>query len=219
MTLLDYGRHHRTVQRTFGPAAPQRGHLARRASMRPMQETTGTGDVVTRDVPPEWVDAVSEAIPVAPDAAVIFLPEGFDNGVAVFPAGLAHIVKELRAEGVDAAFLPGRNGTKTFVSRYSAEDASVISGIVLNVLSGGIWDAIKVSFQLLRLHLVERRNSGGSHLTTFRMGISRKPDGTEIMWQEFSGPSEAAVLAHAENATRMYLAGMGLPPGEPADKP
>jgi hypothetical protein len=114
-----------------------------------------------------------------------------------------YVVKELKANGIDATFLIGQHG-KTFRSRYSADETGVIVGIFLNVLSGGIWDAVKTTFALLRLRANARKISDGSDRATFRIGMDRSPDGTESVWQEFSGPPEAT-LAHAEAATLAYL--------------
>jgi hypothetical protein len=168
-----------------------------------VHETRSEPDVVSCNVPDEWVGAVSAALSATPTSAVMLLPETFDAGVAIYPAELLLVVKELRADGVNAAFLAGKEG-KTFRSRYSADGAGVVVGILLNVLGSGIWDAMKTTFRFLRLRVAEQRNSGNTDRTTFRMGISRSADGTDVMWQEMSGPAEA-VLAHAEAMTTAYL--------------
>ncbi|PWU49869.1 hypothetical protein DLJ47_25360 [Micromonospora sp. S4605] len=149
----------------------------------------------------------------SPDAAVVVLPEFFERGIAVFPAYLTPVVKTLRADGIGASFLNGERG-RTFRSTFSAEPAAIFVGIMLNMLSNGLYDAVKVTFQLLRLRLAEMRNPAGADTTTLRMALPRNADGTGLLWQEIIGPSDK-VLAYAEAAARRHLSAAGTSAPKP----
>lgn len=169
-----------------------------------MYQMPGVADVVVRDVPQPWIDDVSRAVAsTSPGSAVIVLPEFFERGVAVFPAYLVPVVKSLRADGVEASFLNGEQG-KTFRSTFSAETTAVFIGIIINVLSNGIYDSIRFTFQLLQLRLSETLGSTAKDNATFRMAIPGNAEGTGPLWQEIIGPSDK-VIAYARTVAERHL--------------
>ncbi len=79
----------------------------------------------------------------------------------------------MRSEGVDAAFLDAPKG-RAFRSKFSADATPVVIGILLSVLSNGIYDLLKVSFALLRAEAKKTPRINGNpsnpHLRIIRRG-------------------------------------------------
>ncbi|HLX88891.1 MAG TPA: hypothetical protein VKR22_10620, partial [Acidimicrobiales bacterium] len=77
--------------------------------------------------------------------SVIVLPSRVVEGQPVYAASSDALVKQLRAAGVDVAFLDPPE-QRTFEMKKSAELALLV-GYVLGIASSASWDAIKTLFR------------------------------------------------------------------------
>ncbi|MDP9798752.1 hypothetical protein J2S43_007264 [Catenuloplanes nepalensis] len=156
--------------------------------------------VKTGNLPAEWLNGVSSALSDnRPPAALVFLPEHIEEQRAIYPSELTYVVKNMRSEGVDAAFLDAPKG-RAFRSKFSADATPVVIGILLSVLSNGIYDLLKVSFALLRAEAKKRPGS----TATLRTLIYESSEGAPVFSQEFTGPEQDA-LALAEKQIEAFL--------------
>lgn len=144
----------------------------------------------TGNLPAEWLNGVSSALSDnRPPAALVFLPEHIEEQRAIYPSELTYVVKNMRSEGVDAAFLDAPKG-RAFRSKFSADATPVVIGILLSVLSNGIYDLLKVSFALLR---AEAKKNAQDQRQPFEPSSTNHPKGRPSFFRKNS-PDRSRML-------------------------
>lgn len=114
--------------------------------------------------------------------ALVVLPIRRDNaGRGIYPDAATFLVKELRGEGVDAAFLDDAPHRLFLVQKSAALD--LLSQIVIGVASSAAWDGLKLLFS--------KRPPKGP-LTVTYLDLSREGHRRQFT---ATGPSDAVLQA------------------------
>lgn len=132
----------------------------------------------------EAVELPAQDVERARDAAhaVVVLPRSrADDGRGVYGEATLFLVKELRAEGIDADYLDPTED-RLFEVKKSALVAALVT-IALGIASAGAWDAIKA--------LLRREGADRSEMEVTYTDL--RPDGTGRTWR---------VRGHGEDVIR-----------------
>jgi hypothetical protein len=117
---------------------------------------------------------------------VVVLPSAVrDDGLGLYDDSLIDLVKELKAEGVDAAYAHTRDqrswtGKKSFTF--------VAGSIAIGIVSSAGWEGIRL--------LLLRQKPRSS--LTMKLARAKAPDGTQWDWYELTGTGQEIATMMAE---------------------
>lgn len=160
-----------------------------------------TSSPVVGPVDQQWLDQVSPWLNAGDLPAITVLPRRIMKGKAVYGDDIGPLVKGLRSEGFDAAFL--NTPDQAFDSRYSTVSDILIS-FVINIGSTGAWEASKFLLNKIRHQARDMKSSRIDPQCKMTLGLVKYPVGSSVMWQEISGPAED-VLDFAASIARNYI--------------
>jgi len=98
------------------------------------------------EIPAEIGNLLYERLAIAEPGQVFLIPRSIEDGVAIYQDSHIYAAKELRASGVDAAFL-AESEDRTFVSEFSHD---IVYAIAIGVASNVSWDAAKAFWAYVR---------------------------------------------------------------------
>ena len=98
------------------------------------------------EIPAEVEDMLSQRLAIAEPGQVFLIPRSIEDGVAIYQDSHIYAAKELRASGVDAAFL-AESEDRTFVSEFSHD---IVYAIAIGIASNVSWDAAKAFWAYVR---------------------------------------------------------------------
>jgi hypothetical protein len=151
----------------------------------------------------EWLDQLSPWLNGGDPFAIKVLPRRITNGKAIYGDDVGPLVKWLRSEGFNVAFLDTPD--QTFESQYDAV-SNILLSVLVNIGSNGAWDGFKSLLDKIWHRARDMKSSGIDPQCKMYLGLVKYPDGSSLMWQEISGPAEE-VLNFAKSITRDYIAG------------
>ena len=151
----------------------------------------------------EWLDQLSPWLNGGDPSAITVLPRRITNGKAIYGDDVGPLVKWLRSEGFNVAFL--ETPDQTFESKYDAISTILLS-VLVNIGSSAAWDGFKSLLDKIRHRARDMKSTGIDPQCQMYLGLVKYPDGSSFMWQEISGPAEE-VLNFAKSITQDYIAG------------
>jgi hypothetical protein len=98
------------------------------------------------EIPVEIGDMLSQSLARAEPGQVFLIPRSIEDGVAIYQDSHILAAKELRASGVDAAFL-AESEDRTFVSEFSHD---IVYAIAIGIASNVSWDTAKAIWAYVR---------------------------------------------------------------------
>jgi hypothetical protein len=128
-----------------------------------------------------------------PPHEVLVLPESIRGDVGTYRDEALVLVKELRAEGVDAEYLHNAERREWHGLRSQDTVAVLILSFAAGLLSNATWEAIKA--------VVGRRFGKRNIIVRFH---ERRTEHEEESWYEASGPADSVI-----DSIREFKAGHG----------
>lgn len=136
------------------------------------------------EIPAEIEDALSQRFAKADPGQVFLIPRSIEDGVAIYQDSHIYAAKELRASGVDAAFL-AESEDRTFVSEFSHD---IVYAIAIGIASNVSWDTAKAIWAYVRARSEGLARKGEAPIVRLQVAKFRHGD-REIEGLTLEGPA------------------------------
>ena len=142
-------------------------------------------DVVFRHAePPKYVP------PADLQHDLVVLPRKIaEDGTGLYDDSVIDLVKQLRAEGVDAAYLHDKDHREWIGEKgWTPAEIALIVSIAENLTSSAVWDGLKM--------ILQRAHGGRGRAKLKACRVIQSPDGTKTQeWIEVEGEIDDVVKA------------------------
>lgn len=136
------------------------------------------------EIPADVGSLLSERLERAEPRQVFLIPRSIEDGVAIYQDTHIYAAKELRASGVDAAFL-AESEDRTFVSEFSHD---IVYAIAIGIASNMSWDAAKALWAYVRARSEGLARKGETPMVRLQIAKLRHED-LEIEGLTFEVPA------------------------------